>query len=197
MVKFGAVGTNLITVDRRIIVQMHHLLEHTSHRPYSEPPTPWLMEQTWVDLLFMHWPITSDRLRPLIPEPLEIDTYDGQAWIGVVPFGMTNVYFRNVPSVPYLSRFLELNVRSYVRFQGKSGVYFFSLDASNPVAVEVARLWFHLPYFRAQMSKCSDAGKFFYTSERIDSRGRQSEFAAAYRPTGEPYFSKKKRLKRG
>lgn len=111
------------------------------------------MAQTWVDLLFMHWPVNIDTLRPLIPSFLEIDTFDSMAWIGVVPFGMTNIHLNSLPPIPLFSRFLELNVRTYVKWKGKSGIYFFSLDASHPVAVETARTFFCLPYYNATMLK--------------------------------------------
>jgi uncharacterized protein len=168
---------------------MHPLLDHVSHRPYPVPARPWIMAQTWVDLLFMHWPVRLELLRSLIPEPLEIDTFDGIAWIGVVPFAMTDIHFRNMPTAPYLSKFLELNVRSYVRWQGKSGVFFFSLDASNPIAVEVARLWFCLPYFHSQMTKHYHADEITYRSERTDGRAHQAVLETTYRCVNKPYFA--------
>ena len=84
---------------------------------------------TWHDLLFMHWPVSSDSLRPLIPAALELDTWEGQAWLGVVPFGMRNIRHRRLPALPWTSRFPELNVRTYVTLGGRPGVWFFSLDA--------------------------------------------------------------------
>jgi len=143
------------------------------------------MGQTWEDLLFIHWPIKAKLLRELIPEPFEIDTFDGFGWIGVVPFCMTNIHFRNLPPVPFFSNFLELNVRSYVKWKGKAGVYFFSLDAENSVAVEVARNWFCLPYFNARMSKSRQSDHIHYKSERVDRRGRNASFEAMYCAIGE------------
>jgi uncharacterized protein YqjF (DUF2071 family) len=168
---------------------MHPLLHHTDHRPYPVPPNSWLMTQTWVDLLFAHWPIDPAALRSIVPAQLEIDTFDGTAWIGVVPFGMVNIHFKDVPCVPLFDRFLELNVRTYVRARGHSAVYFFSLDAANPVAVEVARTWFHLPYFNARMSKTAQGGNIHYHSTRKDRRGREAVFEARYKPIGEPFAS--------
>jgi hypothetical protein len=110
------------------------------------------MYQQWKHLLFLHWQVSADLLRPLIPPELEIDTYDGQAYIGLVPFSMKGVRPKYLPSLPWLSNFLETNVRTYVHFRGKDpGVWFFSLDAANPVAVAIARMTFGLPYFHAQM----------------------------------------------
>ncbi len=137
----------------------------------------------------MHWPVSAEVLRPLIPEQLEIDTFEKTAWIGVVPFGMTNIHFRYLPSVPYLSTFTELNVRTYVRLRDRSGVFFFSLDAANPVAVEIARTWFYLPYFNAKMSKSSQAENIHYKSERSDSRARQCNLDTIYHPTSQQYYA--------
>src|SRR5258706_3621107 len=129
----------------------------TTHRPWALPRQPWIMAMQWHDLLFMHWPIPSARIRKYIPAALTIDTFDGVAWIGVVPFWMRGVRPRLVPALPRLSAFPELNVRTYVTAQGKPGVWFFSLDAANALAVAAARLTFHLPYFRARM-RCNEIG---------------------------------------
>jgi len=167
------------------------LLENIKHRPYPLPSSIWLMTQTWTDLLFMHWPISAQVLRDLIPSSLEVDTFDGDAWIGVVPFGMNNVRFRGTPKfAPFNSNFLELNVRTYVRYKGKSGVYFFSLDASHPIAVEVARASFKLPYYHARMTKKNLADETVaYRSVRVDSRGGEAVFEATYRAIGQAFFA--------
>src|SRR5262245_39338566 len=128
---------------------MRKILDRIAHRPWPQPDGPWVMAQTWHDLLFAHWRIDSALLRPQIPSALEIDTFDGEAWIAVVPFRMSGVRLRMAPQVPGLSAFPEVNVRTYVKADGKPGVWFFSLDATNAVAVAAARLTFHLPYFRA------------------------------------------------
>src|SRR5262245_20685303 len=110
-----------------------------SHRPWPLPQRPWAMGMHWHDLLFAHWPVKVESLRPLVPSELAIDTFDGQAWLGVVPFRMTAVRPRICPSLPGLSAFLELNVRTYVTAEGKPGVWFFSLDAASRLAVRAAR----------------------------------------------------------
>ena len=112
---------------------------------------PWIMKQTWNDLLFAHWPIPFAQLRPLVPEGLMLDTFDGQCWIGVVPFWMSGVRARGLPAMPGFSRLPELNVRTYVTYGGKPGVYFFSLDITSHLAVWGARTVYHLPYFHAAM----------------------------------------------
>lgn len=166
---------------------MSNLLDQVDHRPWPPPPTPWVMTQTWYDLLFAHWPIPTDTLRSLVPAQLDLDTYHGQAWLGVVPFGMTRVFPRGTFPVPWLSRFLELNVRTYVTVGDKPGVYFFSLDAANPVAVQVARRWYQLPYYHARMTVRSAGGWLHYRSYRTHRGAAPAEFEARYRPTGEVY----------
>lgn len=147
------------------------------------------MRMSWHDLLFAHWPIAAETLRPVIPAGLTLDTCDGQAWIGVVPFRMNAVVPRRAPEMPWLSAFLELNVRTYVTVDGKPGVWFFSLDAANPVAVAVARRRFHLPYFRARMSLTRENDWFSYTSHRRHRGFPPGEFQGRYRPTGPTYLS--------
>lgn len=147
------------------------------------------MEQRWFDLLFMHWPVKVAALRDLIPSVFEIDTFDGTAWLGVVPFAMNNIHFKLLPPVPTLSSFLELNVRTYVKHRDKAGVYFFSLDAANPVAVEVARFWYMLPYFKARMSKRLEGEMIHYVNERTDARGKPAKFEASYKSVGEPVLA--------
>jgi uncharacterized protein YqjF (DUF2071 family) len=127
-------------------------LEQIAHRPWPLPTGRWVMAQNWHDLLFAHWPLPAAILRPHVPARLAVDTFGGQGWLGVVPFRMSGVRLRGTPAVPWLSAFPELNVRTYVVTNGKPGVWFFSLDAANPIAVAIARAWFHLPYFRARMS---------------------------------------------
>lgn len=140
------------------------------------------MKQTWHDLLFAHWPLPRVILRPLIPAQLALDTFDGNCWVGVVPFRMSGVRARALPPLPGLSRFPELNVRTYVTHGGKPGVYFFSLDAASLSAVWAARAFYHLPYFHAAMTSCERNGSIHYSS----SRNRiPAEFRGSYRPTGE------------
>ena len=142
------------------------------------------MSMRWYDLLFMHWPVPAPMLRPLIPAGLKLDTYEGEAWVGVVPFGMSRVRPRFAPPIPWVSKFLELNVRTYVTARGKPGVWFFSLDAANPLAVRVARRTFHLPYFDAKMSMCNKIGDIRYNSARTHRGASPATFSASYRATG-------------
>jgi uncharacterized protein len=144
----------------------------------------------WHDLLFMHWPVSEAALRPLVPPALSIETFDGSAWLGVVPFRMSGVRPRFVPAVAPLSDFPELNVRTYVTADGKPGIWFFSLDAHNPLAVRVARASFKLPYFDAKMSCRVEGGEVRYRSVRTHRGAPPAEFAARYGPVGEPFESR-------
>ena len=162
----------------------YQVLDDIAHRPWPQPDGPWFMTQSWHDLLFAHWPVDARVLQEKLPPGLPLDTFDGQAWVGVVPFRMTNVAPRGVPSVPLVSSFLELNVRTYVTLRGKPGVYFFSLDANSTLAVAAARTLFHLPYFSATMKCQYQDGQFVYTSARDTRIEGVAEFAGAYRPIG-------------
>jgi uncharacterized protein YqjF (DUF2071 family) len=137
------------------------------------------MHQTWHDLLFMHWPLPPADLRPLVPPQLELDTFDNHAWVAVVPFWMSGIRARGLPPIPGISRFPELNVRAYVRYRGKAGVYFFSLDAANSPAVWAARKFYHLPYFRACMRTEQQDSEIIYSSQRLNG---EADFEGRYRP---------------
>ena len=145
---------------------------------------------TWRDLSFMHWRVDPDALRPLIPEPLEVDLFGGEAWVGVVPFEMRGTRLWPLPTVPGLRHFPELNLRTYVRHGDRQGVWFFSLDACSKVAVRVARQTFALPYLDARMSierepGAVEDGWIRYSSQRRDAFGApRGVFRGRYRPCG-------------
>jgi uncharacterized protein len=138
------------------------------------------MHQCWGKLLFIHWAIDAELLRPLIPAELSIDTFEGQAWIGVVPFTMWDIRASFLPAIPGTSAFHELNVRTYVHYQGLPGVWFFSLDAANKLAVWGARQFYHLPYFNAEMSLQQEGSTIRYSSIRNDWRGAAAALKAAW-----------------
>lgn len=158
------------------------ILEHTAHRPWPLPRGPWIGVQVWHDLLFAHWPISAEQLRPLVPPQLPLDTFDGQCWVGIVPFHMSGVRPRGVPPLPGLSAFPELNVRTYVTVDNKPGVYFFSLDAANVPAVWAARAFYHLPYYYAHMKADVRGDSVHYSSERFLT---PALLKARYGPVGE------------
>jgi uncharacterized protein YqjF (DUF2071 family) len=167
----------------------------TSDRSWPAPARAWDLAMRWHDLLFLHWRIAPELLRARIPAGLELDTCDGSAWIAVVPFRMSNVRRRGMPGLPWISAFPELNVRTYVTTGGRPGVWFFSLDAANPLAVRVARANFHLPYFDARMRCVANGGAVEYASTRTQSDAAQAadlrappaEFRARWKPAG-PLF---------
>jgi uncharacterized protein YqjF (DUF2071 family) len=146
------------------------------------------MAMTWHELLFAHWPVPESVLRPHIPRRLQLDTHEGEVWLGIVPFGMRGTRPRWLPPVPGLSSFPELNVRTYVVADDKPGVWFFSLDAASRLAVRGARAVFHLPYYDARMTLDTNAeGGVSYRSVRTHRKAPPAELAAQYRPTSEVY----------
>jgi uncharacterized protein len=157
------------------------ILHDVAHRPWKVPARPWVMTQTWNDLLFAHWTIDAAVLRRNVPPAFELDLYEGSAWIAVVPFFMTNVAPRGVPSLPFVSEFAELNVRTYVRVADRPGIYFFSLDAGSALAVKTARVLFNLPYYTASMTISPSGDAIDYRSRRESSA---ADFHATYRPVG-------------
>lgn len=157
-------------------------LDETAHRPWPMPRGPWVFTQSWHDLLFAHWRVDAAHLRRLVPAAFELDLYEGDAWLGIVPFYMTNVSLRLMPSIPGLSEFPELNVRTYVTVDERPGVYFFSLDAANAYAVAAARGMLKLPYFRAAMEVSRTDDTVSYDSRRTGDPG--AAFAATYSPRG-------------
>ncbi|HUE83120.1 MAG TPA: DUF2071 domain-containing protein [Pyrinomonadaceae bacterium] len=150
-----------------------------------------IMHQNWGKLLFMHWPIDAGLLRPLIPPALEIDTYDGSAWIAIVPFTMWDIrpLPPYMPPVPGLAAMHELNVRTYVQIDGEPGVWFFSLDCNSRAAVLAARTFFFLPYYNADIDLKQEGQTIDYTLKRTDSPS--AAFSARWEigaplPTAEP-----------
>lgn len=145
------------------------------------------MRQVWSDLLFAHWPTPAASMEALLPSGLTLDTWEGEAWVGVVPFRMPYLSIRGLPDIPPFMRLLEINVRTYVRVGDKPGVYFFSLDADNPVAVEVARRWYSLPYLNARFDCDFTSDQVRYEMTRTDQRAAPGAFSALYQPTAEPH----------
>jgi uncharacterized protein len=160
------------------------------HRPWPFPDRPWAMAMVWHDLLFAHWIIDPEALKPLIPAPLQLDTFNGYAYVGIVPFRMSGVRLRVMPDIPGFHAFPELNVRTYVTDEHgeKAGVLFFSLDATNALAVHTARKWYCLPYYRARMSCLpKEDGSVEYRSFRTHRAAVAAEFDATYSPTGDVF----------
>jgi uncharacterized protein len=156
------------------------------HAAVSQPEH-WVMSMEFQDLLFMHWPLPPEQLTLLLPPGLTLDTFDGHGWLAVVPFKTGHLHPRGLPSLPGVSNFLELNVRTYVKCGGLSGVYFFSLDASSRLAVRSARWFFDLPYYNAEMTLRKTAEEIAFSSRRTHKGSVQAQLKLRYAPTG-PVF---------
>jgi len=163
------------------------MLPDASHRAFPPPSRPWVLAQSWRDVLFAHWSFAPARVRPLLPSGIVLDTHHDRAWIGVVPFRMAGVRPRWLPPVPGASAFPEINVRTYVVVGETRGVLFFSLDAASRLAVATARRWFVLPYYRARMRIEREGEIVRYRSTRDDPRGTPAAFAGSYAPLGEAF----------
>jgi len=158
-------------------------LERADHRPFALPRGPWVMGQSWLDLLFAHWPVPEKALRAVVPEAIRIDTYDGTAWIGITPFEIVGAHPRALPPLPWLSRFPELNVRTYTTIAGRPGIWFFSLDADRAAVAGAARLTYRLPYRHARMRITRSGRRIDYRSRAV---GADAILRAAYEPIGAP-----------
>jgi uncharacterized protein len=161
----------LPTMEKRMAVR---------ERPRRTP----VMHQTWKDLLFLHWTFDPDIIQKTLPPGLRVDCFGGQAYVGVTPFFMRDVRPTWGPPLPGISNFLELNVRTYVfDREGRPGVWFYSLDCNNWLAVPAARLWFFLPYYaasmRAGMKERNGKREFEYESARgrVETRFEYKELA--------------------
>ena len=148
----------------------------------------WQMAMRWRRLLFMHWPVDPAWLRGTLPPAVapHLDTHDGQAWLGVVPFVMSGMRHRFAPPIPVcgLAGFPELNLRTYLNVNGRRGVWFFSLDAHSRIGVRVARRLFHLPYFDAHMAAEAIGSGTHFRSERTHRGAAPAHVAATYEPIG-------------
>ncbi|MGP4079091.1 YqjF family protein [Pseudalkalibacillus sp. R45] len=160
------------------------LLEKTSHRTAPLPKQQWRLTQRWDHLLFMHFPVSTEMLRGHVPSSLELDTFEGQAWIGIIPFAVKDMRIRGLMRIPFFHSYLELNVRTYVTYKGVPGLYFFSLDANHLPVVLGTRI-LSLPYFKAGMSIGVEGGVIDYSSSR---KGKTSTiFKGSYRSISEPF----------
>ena len=152
----------------------------TEQRPYPLPRSPWVMTQVWNDLLFLHYPIDPDLLRAHVPKELELDLYQGEAWISIIPLKITGSRVRKTPALPVISSYIELNVRTYVVYKGVPGIYFFSLDANSLANVLGAKAVTALPYKLASMQFNQTENEFYMKSERIGDK-EAYQFEVSYR----------------
>ena len=161
------------------------ILEDVRNRQWPVPDEPWVLKQAWNDLLFAHWPVAREELRALVPSFLALDLFDNQAWLTISPFRLSDLRPRGIPSLPGLSSFDEINVRTYVVHDGRPGIYFFSLDANSTLAVSGASALFHLPYFLARIRVEIDRGSIAYVGRRVTNPAARLE--ARYAPAGPPF----------
>jgi uncharacterized protein YqjF (DUF2071 family) len=146
--------------------------------------------QRWDSLLFLHWQVPAESLRPLVPERLSIDTFEGRAYVTLAPFTVMNARLILTPNIPGLSRFHELNVRTYVRWREDRGIWFFSLDAASALAAFLARVSVRLPYFFARMRRDRNGPEFHYRSERYGfGSSRKAIFRASWQASNEAYHA--------
>lgn len=164
-------------------MRSEEILARHEHRPWPLPSGPWIMRQRWNRLLFAHWEIDPAVMRKLVPSVLELDVRDGRCWVAVTPFHISGLRPRALPPIPGGSSFPELNVRTYVMYGGKPGVFFFSLDAGSVMAVFGARAMYGLPYFYARMRIGVEGERVAYSCLRRH-MGKVAQFRGEYQPRG-------------
>lgn len=168
------------------VLRQRGTTRETAHRPWPLPAGRWLMGQTWHDLLFAHWRVEPDRLRAVVPAQIPLDVHDGSCWVGVTPFEISGLRPAFLPPAPRLSRFAEINVRTYATLGGRPGIWFLSLDAARRSAVLAARRGYRLPYFHADIAVRRAGAEVLYRARRASSDSPEVRFEAAYRPAGPP-----------
>jgi uncharacterized protein YqjF (DUF2071 family) len=166
------------------------MLNDTLHRPFPLPSKKWIMLQSWRNLFFIHWPVPPALLRPHIPDPLQIDTFNGSAWLGIVPFVMEGIYPLALSPFSVTPPFSEINVRTYVMHKGKPGVYFMSLDVQNWASYTIAKRWYRLPYYPAKISFRNEGDFIHYDGIRKGKTNNQAAFSGSFLPTQEVFFAK-------
>ncbi|WP_243292513.1 DUF2071 domain-containing protein [Bacillus sp. FJAT-47783] len=170
---------------------MYKDLQKIDHRPYPMPNNRWLMTQTWKDLLFIHWPVAKEEIEKHIPSPLQVDTFEGKAWIAIVPFWLKSIRLHGLPRIPFASTFFEINVRTYVTYKNRRGVYFFTLDANHLPAIKIAKATFFLPYLHATVNLTKSGDFVNFKSIRKQHGYPKATFHANYEPTSSPFLAQR------
>jgi uncharacterized protein YqjF (DUF2071 family) len=161
------------------VVRAHH---PPPERPWPAPASPWMMAQTWRDVLFAHWPVDAAALAARLPPGFAPDLFAGHAWVGVLAFQVTGASPRGLPALPWISEFPQVNAGVYVCApDGRPGVLFLSGDLGSSLAVRAAKALFDLPYYAASMRIGRSGSGIDYECERA---GGETQFAATYRPGG-------------
>ncbi|WNS76922.1 DUF2071 domain-containing protein [Bacillus sp. DTU_2020_1000418_1_SI_GHA_SEK_038] len=164
------------------------LIYDNAHRPYPIPSDYWIMRQAWRNLLFIHWPISLEKVRQFVHPSLHIDTFDGDAWLGIIIFEMEGIYPRGFPSISIIPPFAEINVRTYVHYNGKPGIYFMSLDVGDLASLTIAKRWLHLPYKHSHISIQKIGKAFYYDSIRVKQTNPQIICKGSYSPVKDIFF---------
>ncbi|MGM0899512.1 MAG: YqjF family protein [Bacillota bacterium] len=159
------------------------------HRLWPLPRLPWVMKQIWENVLFAHYPVKLETLRKLVPEKLPLDTFNGLAWVGIVAVHISNIRLRGLPPIPGITHFSQVNVRTYVTLDGKPGVYFFSLDAGNRLAVETAKIVGNLPYKYSEVAMESTQSNIHFESSR--KTGDNANLVFNFKPISKPFHPAK------
>ena len=168
-------------MTKKIERLIEEIISQTGHRLRPLPKMPWLMALNEEHVLFMHWPLPVEQLRPLVPPKMEIDTYNGQAWLSLIPFRMGNLHLRDLPPVPGTSTVIQVGLRTYIHVNHEPAIYYLTLYADNLLYMWIARHLFQLPYHKAQMKfNQNDAGFHFECHDPASG----AEFVGSYRPFG-------------
>jgi uncharacterized protein len=154
----------------KMVTDPHGILRKTDHRPYPLPSGPWIMRQTWSKVLFAHWSFPPRLIQPLLPPGLELDTFEHQAYISVLPFRISGVRIRMSPPIPGATEMLQINIRTYVKRDDKPGIYFFALDTDHLPTVWLTQLTLGLPYHHARISLKNRFKGYISTVECISQR---------------------------
>jgi uncharacterized protein YqjF (DUF2071 family) len=161
-----------MTLFKKIPLEQH--LSQTGH--------PWVLFMTWRDLLFASWRVPAEALRSKVPPELELDTFDGSAWVTLVPMRVTDMHWRGIPPIPGMDGFRELNLRTYIKRKDRPGVYFLSIDCPASYSDWIARHFFGVPYYEAQIATYNDGATFHIASERTQKDKPPAALFAKFRP---------------
>lgn len=163
------------------------ILQDIAHRPWPMPSKPWNMRQKWRNFLFCHWPVSPDVLRSLIPSFLQVDTFEQNAWIGIIVFEMKGIYLRGMPIVSVVPGFAEINVRTYVQYNGKPGIFFLSLDVGDWASLKIAKRWYHLPYQASDVTFQNEGQSYKCLSKRRKNQEIAAQFQVKYTPISDVF----------
>jgi uncharacterized protein YqjF (DUF2071 family) len=159
----------------------------------SMPYEKWIMKQSWKNVFFIHLPVSAPSLRPHIPSCLDLDVYEGEPWISLVLFTIEGIYLKGIP-FSVVSAFPEINVRTYISYNKRPGVFFLSLDAKHWATYTIAKKWYHLPYYESQISVKQTNQFTSYNSIRKDRKVVPAEFKGTLKSLSETFYSKQNSL---